>query len=113
MRKRLVGGFIIVGLTLAFAIALFASPFASSSPDGMGRVALDNDFHTTEKTSPLEETSPVGGYAVKGVAGEKTSTGLAGAIGVAATFAIGFGAFQGLRVIRSRPDRRSREPEAS
>lgn len=102
MRARLLGGFIVAGMAVAFAIALFASPFASSSPDGMSRVAINEGFDHTEQASPIEDASPVGGYAVKGIDHEQLSTGLSGAIGVAATFAIGVGAFQGLRVASSR-----------
>jgi cobalt/nickel transport system permease protein len=102
MRTRLVGGFIVTGLGVAFAVALFASPFASSSPDGMSRVAINEGFDHTEQASPIEDASPVGGYAVKGIDHEQVGTGLSGAIGVAATFAIGIGAFQGLRVISRR-----------
>ena len=102
MRTRLIGGFIVAGLAVAFAIAMFASPFASSSPDGMSRVAINEGFDHTEKTSPIGDTSPVGGYAVKGVEHEQISTGLSGAIGVAASFAIAIGAFQGLRVVARR-----------
>lgn len=96
-RSWWLGGFGIAGLIATFGIALFASPFASSAPDGMGRVAIDEGFDHTEKPSPLEDRSPVGGYAVKGVSNEKVSTGLAGAIGVALTLMIGTGIFIGLR----------------
>jgi hypothetical protein len=102
MSARLVGGFIVAGLAVAFAIALFASPFASSSPDGMSRVAINEGFSHTEKASPIEDASPVGGYAIKGVEHKHISTGVSGAIGVAATFAIGIGAFHGLRLSSRR-----------
>ena len=102
MSARLVGGFIVAGLAVAFAIAVFASPFASSSPDGMSRVAINEGFGHTEKTSPMEDASPIGGYAVKGVEHQHISTALSGAIGVAATFAIGIGAFHGLRLSSRR-----------
>jgi len=100
VRKRLLGGFVGAGLAVAFAVALFAGPFASSSPDGLGRVAIDHGFASTEKAGPVEDGSPVGGYAVRGVGHERVSTGLAGAIGVAATFALGTGAFVVLRWVR-------------
>jgi PDGLE domain len=97
MRRWVLGGFGIAGLLAAFGIALFASPFASSAPDGIGRVAINEGFDHTQKTSPVENSSPVGGYAVKGVSNEKVSTGLAGAIGVALTLLTGTGIFIGLR----------------
>ena len=109
MRIRLIGGFTVAGLAIAFAIAMFASPFASSSPDGMSRVAINEGFDPTEKASPIEDSSPVAGYAVKGLDQEQLSTGLSGAIGVAATFVVAAGAFQGLRVVGRRQRRRMRE----
>lgn len=96
-RSWLLGGFGAAVLLLALGIALFASPFASSSPDGMGRVAINEGFDHTEKTSPVEHASPVGGYAVKGVSNQKLGTGVAGAIGVTLTLVIGTGIFLGLR----------------
>ncbi len=106
----MVGGFVGVGLAVAFAIALFASPFASSAPDGMSRVAIDHGIDSTEKASPVEDGSPVGGYAVRGVGHEGVSTGLAGAIGVAGTFAVGTGAFVALRSLRGARRRAADTP---
>lgn len=105
MRARLIGGFTVAGLVLAFAIAMFASPFASSSPDGMSRVAINEGFDHSEKASPVEDASPFGGYAVKGLEHEQVGTGLSGALGVAATFAVGVGVFHGLRVVGRRRSR--------
>jgi cobalt/nickel transport system permease protein len=96
-RSWVLGGFGIALLLAAFGIALFARPFASSAPDGMGRVAINEGFDHTEKANPVKKSSPVGGYAVKGVSNAKVSTGLAGAIGVALTLLIGTGIFIGLR----------------
>lgn len=96
-RSWLLGGFGVAALGAVFAIALFASPFASSAPDGMGRVAIDEGFDDTEKPSPVEGRSPVAGYAVKGVSNDKVSTGLAGAIGAALTLLLATGIFFGLR----------------
>jgi hypothetical protein len=100
MRKWMLEGFLVVGLAVALVVAVFASPWASSAPDGLSRVAIDKGFEDTEKTHSLEDSSPVAGYAVEGVTNERISTGLAGAIGVAVTFAIAFGAFFVLRRAR-------------
>ncbi|MCL3817666.1 PDGLE domain-containing protein [Aeromicrobium wangtongii] len=105
MRARLIGGFTVAGLVVAFAIALFASPFASSSPDGMSRVAINEGFDHRETASPIEDSSPVGGYTVKGINHEQIGTGISGAVGVGATFAIGLSAFHGLRVVGRRRNR--------
>jgi hypothetical protein len=101
-RWWLLGGFLSVGLTVALAIGVFASPFASSAPDGMSRVAIDEGFDHTEDVSPVEDPSPVGGYALNGVTNERVATGLAGGIGVVVTFALGVALFGGLRVVRQR-----------
>jgi hypothetical protein len=88
-RKRkslwlMIGG----GLIVALALAFFVSPFASSSPDGLNKVAIDQGFDGQEQESATAD-SPLAGYAVEGVDDEGLSTGLSGIIGVAITFGIG------------------------
>ena len=67
-----------VGVAIALIITLF-SPFASSSPDGLERVAEDKGFIETQKSPPYEI---IADYAFPWVANEKAATVLAGMTGV-------------------------------
>ena len=93
--------FIFSGLFVAIALALLVSPFASSSPDGLNKVAIDKGFDGQEEAHELDE-SPLAGYAVKGVDGERVSKGLSGLIGVLITFGVGLALFAALRSFRDR-----------
>ena len=92
---------LIAGLLLAIGLALVVSPFASSSPDGLEKVATDKGFLETAKDH-LFSDSPLADYAVKGVDNERLSTGLSGLIGVLITFGVGWGLFALVRGRRSR-----------
>ncbi|MFP5219171.1 MAG: PDGLE domain-containing protein [Actinomycetes bacterium] len=85
-------GFLLLGLLVALLLAGVVSGFASSSPDGLERVAEDKGFLSTAEDSALAD-SPVADYAVEGVEDERLSTGLAGVIGVTVTFVFGLGLF--------------------
>ncbi len=83
MDRRL-GWFIAIGLLLALLTAGFVSRFASSEPDGLERVAIDEGFADSATDHPLDD-SPLADYAVEGFEDGDASTGLAGAIGVVIT----------------------------
>jgi hypothetical protein len=93
--------FLIAGLLVAAGLALIVSGFASSSPDGLEKVAADKGFLETAKDH-LFAGGPLADYAVKGVGNERLSTGLAGLIGVLVTFGLGLAVFALLRTMRSR-----------
>ena len=95
--------FVVAGLLLAAALAVFVSPFASSSPDGLERVAEDEGFADTATEHRLGD-SPVADYAVDGVDDERVSGGLAGLVGVLVTFGLGVGVFAVLRTLRPADD---------
>ena len=76
------------GLLVALGLAFFVSRFASSSPDGLNKVAIDQGFDDTQTDHPAAD-GPFAGYGVKGVDDRGLSTGLAGIVGVAVTFGIG------------------------
>ncbi|HEV7759880.1 MAG TPA: PDGLE domain-containing protein [Acidimicrobiales bacterium] len=97
--------FIGLGLAVAFALAFFVSPEASSKPDGLNKVAIDQGFSDQEKAHATED-SPLAGYGVEGVDDDRLSTGLAGIVGVAVTFAIGGGMFLVLRRAQHQVQRR-------
>lgn len=93
--------FVAGGLIVVLGLAFFVSPLASSSPDGLNRVAIDEGFAGTEKDSVAAD-GPLAGYEVKGVDDGSASRGLAGVIGVAITFGVGMLLFGTLRTIRAR-----------
>ncbi len=101
MDRRSLTLFLVGGLIVALGLAVLVSPFASSAPDGLNRVAIDQGFAQTEREHPLAG-SPLAGYAVKGVEDERLSTGLSGLIGVVVTFGAGMVLFGALRVVRTR-----------
>ena len=90
---------IAAGLGLALLITLF-SPFASSNPDGLERVAEDKEFLDTAE-DPGYEIIP--DYTFPGVENERLATILSGIVGVLIVAAIGLGVGYGMRALaRSR-----------
>ena len=88
--------FAIVAVVLAVALA----PFASSSPDGLQKVAEDKGFAGQARLHAAQQRgSPIPGYAFPGVADPRLATALAGLAGTLGVLAAGYGA--GL-VIRRR-----------
>ncbi|HEY9698776.1 MAG TPA: PDGLE domain-containing protein [Trichocoleus sp.] len=83
--------FMVLGLSIALLIAVFLSPFASSNPDGLDRVAQDHGFD--QKAIPdaparkLPFHTIFDEYAVRGVP-SAIATPLAGLVGTLATFGI-------------------------
>jgi cobalt/nickel transport system permease protein len=103
--RRNIFGLVIAGLVVAVALATFASPFASSSPDGLEKVAADKALDSEVAEHALAG-GPLADYAVEGVDHDRVGTGLAGLIGVAVTFAVGFGLFAVIKRVRVEPDPR-------
>ena len=88
--------FLILGLLISALLAGGASFYASSSPDGLEKVAEDIGFIETAKDNSNADTA-LADYGVKGVENERLSVGVAGVIGVFATGAISGGLFLLLR----------------
>ncbi len=86
-------------LGAAGLIGLICSPFASSSPDGLEWVATRHNF-LNEGAPLLSGILP--DYSVPGLASEALSTGSAGIIGVAITFAFCYAA--ALLINRPQPE---------
>jgi cobalt/nickel transport protein len=86
--------FLFFCLSVAIAIAIFVSPFASQHPDGLDRVAQDLKFDTKEAENKPAQKLPFYAvfdeYAAKGVP-EQIATPLAGLVGTLATFALAWG----------------------
>ncbi|ARZ69670.1 cobalt ABC transporter permease component [Streptomyces albireticuli] len=89
------------GLAAALVCAGGVSYYASTSPDGLEKVAHDKglDSKTEEHAA---KGSPLADYQVKDVSDTRISGGLAGVIGVGATLAAGTGVFLVVRRRRSR-----------
>lgn len=88
--------FLILGLLVSALLAGGASFYASSSPDGLEKVAQDVGFIDTAKDHANSDTA-LADYGVKGVENERLSVGVAGVIGVIVTGAVSGGLFLLLR----------------
>jgi hypothetical protein len=106
-RTLAIAGFVGLGLAVALVLAFFVSPFASSQPDGLEKVAGDKGFLAAAEDSTVAG-SPLADYATQGIDDERLSTGVAGVIGVTATFAVGFGLF----IVMKQLGRRGARPPA-
>lgn len=94
--------FLIGGLLVTVALVV-ASPWASDSPDGLERVAIDEGFADTETEHGLGD-SPLADYETRGVSDERLSKPVAGLVGLAATFGIGLLLFGAMRLRRKAPE---------
>jgi len=84
------GRFVAAGLLVAVALAFLVSPLASSEPDGLSKVAIEQGFDSTARDHALAD-GPLAGYAVRGVSDAGLSKGLSGIVGVTVCFAVGTG----------------------
>ena len=89
--KRQLDGFVWIGLGIALILALFLSPFASTSPDGLEKVAETKGFAEKGETWKFWKHAPLPDYNIPWIKNEKVSTALSGLIGTLAIFFIAFG----------------------
>lgn len=101
VRRTTLVAFVAGGLAVALSLAFFLSPRASSSPDGLEKVAMEKGFIDAAEDSAVAD-GPLADYAVSGVEHESFSTGLAGLIGVAVTFAVACGIAFAIRALAGR-----------
>jgi len=92
--------FVILALAVAIGLGTAISPFASSSPDGLEKVATDKAFIDDGQLHSVQDDSPIPDYAFPGVENERVATGLAGFTGVLLVFGLGYGV---AAVARRRP----------
>ena len=85
------------GLLVALAVAALAGLFASGSPDGLNRVAIDHGLTDAQKPHRLDG-SPLAGYQAGGLGGA-LSGGVAGLVGIGVTFVLAAGV---TRLVRRR-----------
>jgi hypothetical protein len=104
-----------LALLVAALLAVFISPYASKSPDGLDKFAESHKeaagFQKAEKYKPVYKGAPLSEYAVPAVKNEKVSTGLSGLIGVIVTLVAG----TGLALVIALTSRRKKKssPDAS
>ncbi len=80
MRNFIIGVFLV-----SLLLALFLSPFASKSPDGLEKVAEDKKFLSSGEGQEKWK-APLPDYTLPGLKHEGLSTSLSGVIGTLITF---------------------------
>ena len=91
--------FYISGFVVSLFLAGVVSFYASSSPDGLEKVAEDIGFIETAKDHSNADGA-LADYGVKGIENERTSVGVAGVIGVIGTAVV---AGIGFKLIARKP----------
>ena len=86
--KKFYALFFLAALSLAGGI----SYYASSSPDGLEKVAEDEGFLESAEDSAVSN-SPLADYGLAGLDNERLSVGIAGVVGVLATAVIALALF--------------------
>jgi hypothetical protein len=81
--------FTILALAAAVGVGAAFSPFASSAPDGLAKVAEREGFADRGHVAAVQRHAPAGGYAFPGVRDGRLATGLAGFAGSLGVFALG------------------------
>ena len=76
--------FYIAGFVISLFLAGVVSFYASSSPDGLEKVAEDIGFIETAKDHTIADGT-LADYGVKGIENERASVGVAGVAGVIGT----------------------------
>jgi cobalt/nickel transport system permease protein len=87
-RRARFWSFVAGALVVAVALAVFVSPFASGSPDGLEKVAADEGFETAAAAEPAWGLSPLGDYQLPGIGNERVATAIAGLLGTIVLFAL-------------------------
>ncbi len=91
--------FYIAGFIVSLFLAGVVSFYASSSPDGLEKVAQDIGFIDTAKDHANADGT-LADYGVKGIENERASVGVAGVIGVIGTAVV---AGIGFKLIARKP----------
>jgi hypothetical protein len=90
--RKIVG----LGLVVALLLAGVVSFYASSSPDGLEKVATDHGITAQARDHDLA-SSPFADYGTEGVDDARLSGGLAGVVGVGVTLLLAGGLAMVLR----------------
>lgn len=81
---------LILGLAVSLLIVILLSPFASSKPDGLERVAEDEGFADKAMSLLSEYVTFFNDYTVSFIKNEKLSTIVAGVVGVFLVFGFSY-----------------------
>ncbi len=81
---------VLAGLLVALFLAGVVSYYASSSPDGLNRVAEDQGFSHTQRKH-ASDSSPFAGYGTRGVQDKRLSGAVAGVAGSLVVLALAGG----------------------
>lgn len=87
-----------ISLIICLLVAVF-SPLASSSPDGLEKVAGDIGFIGMQREAPFRI---IADYVFPGIGNEAVATILAGLVGTLFLFGLGYGV---ARLVKSRRER--------
>jgi len=83
--------FVPAALGVCLLLAVFLAPFASSSPDGLERVAEDQGFLDKAEGGQVWKAAPIPDYEMPGVGGNRTATAVAGVAGTLIVFGLALG----------------------
>ena len=83
--------FMFIALIICILLAVFVSPFASSHPDGLEKVAEDKGFLEESEGREVWKSSLIPDYAMPGINNERIATGIAGLAGTLIVFALAWG----------------------
>lgn len=100
--------FVVVALLIALVLGGVVSYWASSSPDGLEKVAADQGFAATQTRHGSSTDSPLAGYDTDGIDDPWLAGGTAGAAGVMVCFALAGGVTLVVRRRARRRDGRAR-----
>ena len=91
--KKSLKNFYLAFFFIALFLAGVISFYASSSPDGLEKVAQEIGFIDTAKDSAVAN-SPLSDYGVVGITNERLSVGISGVMGVIITGIVAFYLFK-------------------
>lgn len=95
---------VVSGLAVALAIAGAFSPFASTSPDGLEKVAADKGFLEKGEGDPVWQKVPAPDYQAPGIEHQGIATALAGLAGTLLVFGVVFTLGKMMAARRSETD---------
>lgn len=93
--------FLLAGFVVTLLVAAVVSGFASAEPDGLERVAIDQDFEEAAADHALEGFV-LADYGVRGMENERLATGISGVVGIAITLVLTVGLLYGVRGLSRR-----------
>ena len=111
MKKTSMRIFVVVALAVAVGLGTAVSPYASSSPDGLEKVAGEKQFLDKGELHSIQEDSPIPDYSFPGIDNPRVATGVAGFVGTLAVFGLGYGLAWALR--RREPGQGQWAPSAT